>query len=95
MTLKELKQNIIGKSFTDQYDTTWNFISENTLAWGVGLNIGNAAHYEYFEDDGLIYLKHNGAFGTNNDMTVDILEEDPLEITLMDRHNPKKVFVLA
>ncbi len=95
MNVTALKQSIKGKSFKDQFDTIWQFISDNTLVWGTESNIGNAAHFEFIEDNGLIYLKHNGAFGTNNDMTVDILEEDPLEITLMDRFNPKKVFVLA
>lgn len=95
MTVVQLKQNIKGKSFTDQYDTNWQFVSENTLSWGKGIDMVNAVHYDFFESDGIIYLKHNGAFGTNNDMAVDVLEEDPLEFTLMDRYNDKKVFVLA
>ena len=95
MTIEQLQESIIGQSFKDQYDTTWSFLPNNMLAWGKGQNIGNAVHYDFIKIDAIIYLKHNGAFGTNNDMTVDILEEDPLEITLIDRYDPKKVFVLA
>jgi len=95
MTLEQLKQAIKDQSFTDQYNTCWKFIDGNTLGWGKESAIGNTVQYEFVQTDGIIYLKHTGAFETTNDMSVDILEENPLEFILMDRHNDKKVFVLA
>ena len=94
MSLDELKTSIDGKSFSDQNGTNWFFLHDTMSSKGVGEN-DISVHYEFIQTDGIIYLQHSGSFPTNNDLIVDVFEENPLELTLTDSLNLKKVFVLS
>lgn len=86
MTLQELQNAIKSKIFINEVGTTFRFILENTLR--INEDPSMISHYEIYEENSKFYLKHNGLLGSD-DVEIDILNEEPLTITLTERFTRK------